>query len=505
MTAIVALAFTLAATWTMSSAPDIPNIPDPPDGVAVAVATPSRPNLILVVGRELGYAQLGCYGQHLIQTPGIDRMAAEGMRFTQYYSGGTGEAAAQAALLTGRHTGHARIRGNHARSGVPNPSRKVAIPLTPHDPTMAETLSDAGYKTGFIGCWFLGGPRTTGSPLRKGFDEFFGFPDVESAAEPYPRFLWRNDRRVPIAANAGGKDRLYAPDLFTGAALNFIRMHGDTPFFLCVYYPLPHPTRDVPSLEPYSLENWPDPEKAFAAMTTRLDHAIGRMREELETLGIENRTVLILTGDHGPRPTSRPPPASATAASAREDPAFFGVHGVFGAGKGPLSEGALRRPLIVCWPGQIRGGSVDAGVWAAWDIFATGAALAGAPAAPENTDGMSMLPAWIGPGARGHGFLYWETHEPRFQQAVRMGNWKAVRDGLEKPIRLFDIDSDPAELGNVAEQERLVVSQVESYLEFTREPSPFWSVHPDNPAHADTLPKPTSSSSANAATHPPRP
>ncbi len=425
------------------------------------------PNIVFILADDLGYGDLGCYGQAKIQTPRLDRMAAEGLRFTQCYAGSTVCAPSRSCLMTGQHTGHTRIRGNDR------------YPLQPEDVTVAEVLKSAGYHTALIGKWGLGDVDTPGAPTRQGFDEFFGYTDQRHAHNYYPSYLWRNEQRVPLPNGVAREDPVgagvatnrlvYSPDLFTEEALKFIEANQTRPFFLYLAYTLPHANNEagkegmeVPSDEPYSRQLWPQPEKNRAAMITRLDRDVGRVLDKLAKLNLEGRTVVFFTSDNGPHKEGG------------TDPQFFDSSGPLRGIKRDLTEGGIRVPMIVRWPGTIRAGRVSRQVWAFWDFLPTAARLAKAQT-PDGVDGISMVPALLGrPQIKQHKFLYWEFHEGGSKQAVRMGDWKAVRLAPGQPLELYDLRRDPGETCNVAPQHRRVVAKIERYLETARTESPLW-------------------------------
>ena len=421
-----------------------------------------RPNIVFILADDLGYGDLGCYGQKKIKTPHLDKLAAEGMRFTQCYAGSTVCAPSRAVLMTGLHTGHARIRGN------------ARVPLAPDDVTLAEVLKDAGYATAAIGKWGLGNEGTTGHPNRQGFDEWFGYLDQVHAHNYYPTNLWRNERPWPLAGNAGGAKGQYTPDLFTAASLNFLRSNRSRPFFLYLAYTIPHANNEltqetgngmeVPSAAPYTHESWPAPEKNKAAMITRMDADVGKLLARLQELKLDDTTVVFFSSDNGPHQEGG------------VDPKFFESSGPLRGIKRDLTEGGIRVPLLVRWPGRIKAGAVSEQVFAFWDVLPTLAELAGARA-PEKLDGFSLVPTLFGKKQMNqHEFLYWEFHEKGFHQAVRMGDWKAVRHGLDQPLELYNLKADPGEAENVAEKNPEIVAKIEAYLKTARTESKDWPV-----------------------------
>ncbi|HMV51207.1 MAG TPA: arylsulfatase, partial [Blastocatellia bacterium] len=340
-----------------------------------------KPNIIFIQADDLGYGDLSCYGQQNFKTPNIDKLAAEGTRFTQYYSGSTVCAPSRSALMTGQHTGHTRIRGN------------ARYPLQTEDVTVAEVLKSAGYRTGLVGKWGLGEADTVGIPTRQGFDYFFGYLNQRHAHNYYPSFLWRNEERVKLRNIVPNEDeegsgissnRLdYAPDLFTAEALKFIEQNSKDSFFLYLSYISPHANNEakakgmeVPTLAEFAAKNWPEPEKGKAAMITRMDGDIGRLMALLKQLGIEENTVVFFTSDNGPHKEGG------------ADPDFFDSNGKLRGIKRDLYEGGIRVPMIVRWPGKIGAGKTSEQVWAHWDFLPTAAAIAEAKT-PSGIDGIS--------------------------------------------------------------------------------------------------------------------
>jgi arylsulfatase A len=437
---------------------------------------PARgPNIILIQADDLGYGDLSVYGQAHFTTPSLDRMAAQGTRFTHYYSGSTVCAPSRAALMTGLHTGHVSIRGNGE------------FPLGEDDKTIAMALRDAGYRTAVVGKWGLGRPGTTGQPDRKGFEYAFGFLDHRHAHRQFTDHLYRNGQPVPADLE---KD--YANDLFTNEALTFVQRPDARPFFLYLSYTVPHAELRVPdeAMAPYrgkfeekpfvnaaadgrptgplggttlGYRSQPAPKAAFAGMITRMDRDIGRLLDALRARGIDRNTLVMFTSDNGPHQEGG------------ASPVFFKSSGGLRGIKRDLYEGGIRVPMIARWPGTIPEGRVSAHPWAHWDIFPTLAELASAKV-PAGIDGLSMAAVLRGQSGRVHDFMYWEFHERGFQQAVRMGRWKAVRLAKDAPLELYDLESDPVEAANVAAANPDVVKKIEDYLRTARTDSERWPV-----------------------------
>ncbi len=422
----------------------------------------SRPNMIFIMADDLGYGDLGCYGQKLIQTPNIDRMANEGTRFTHCYAGAPVCAPSRSALMTGQHTGHTRVRDNSGRvGGVPDEISGDGhrIPLLDQDVTISEVLKQAGYATGITGKWGLGEAGTSGEPNRQGFDEWYGYLNQNHAVFYFTDYLWRNGKRETIHANANNARQAYTHDLFTEFALDFIRRHHHEPFFFYVPFTIPHADLEVPSLEPYADRDWPEEAKIFAAMVTRLDRSVGQILELLRQLDIDDNTLVVFTSDNG---------------SPIEGGPLFNSNGVLEGKKGSLKEGGLRTPMIVRWPHQVPGGRVSEAPWYFPDILPTIAELVGARP-PQNIDGVSILSTLMGqPQDLSHRYMYWERPPGKFQQAARRGNWKALRLGRNQRLQLYDVVADPTESSDVADANPAWITKFEAYFSTARTESSHW-------------------------------
>lgn len=436
-------------------------------------AAAERPNVIFILADDLGYGDLGCYGQKQIRTPHLDRMASQGLRCTDFYAGSTVCAPSRCTLMTGYHTGHARIRGN------------ALLPLQPEDVTLAEVLKSAGYATALVGKWGLGEAGSKGVPTKKGFDEFFGYLNQAHAHNYYPDFLWRSEAKAPLpnvvppalrrefGTGVASKRVVYSHDLFAQEALDYVTRQAKSPFFLYLSFTIPHANNEskpngmeVPDLGVYARESWPAPEKGKAAMITRMDADVGRLLAKLVELGIDDKTVVFFTSDNGPH---------------REGgvvPAFFHSSGPLQGTKRSLHDGGIREPMLVRWPGKIAPGRVSDLPWAFWDVLPTLAELAGAAdKVPNGIDGISVLPTLLDQGAqKRHEFMYWEFHEGPSQQAVRMGDWKAIRKRPGAKLELYDIRQDPAERTDVAAQQPEIVARIEEYLKSARTESKQWPI-----------------------------
>jgi len=385
-------------------------------------AESGKPNIIFILTDDLGYGDLGSYGQTLIKTPNLDRMAAEGIRFTDCYSGSTVCASARCGLMTGLHNGHAYIRTN---------SKPPDTPLRKQDETVAELLKSAGYSTGVIGKWGLGGAVSSGNPTRKGFDYSYCFLE-HGEGDYFPTYLWRDEQPVLIRPGS------YQQALFTDDAVQFIRRNHKHPFFLYLAYMVPHAPAGVPDEGPYKKMGWPKQDREYAAMISYMDRDVGHIFQTLKEMGLDDDTVVFFSSDNGP-----------------PRPDFFHSAGPLNGQKRSLYEGGIRIPMIVRWPGRITPGQVSNQPWAFWDFMPTAADIAGI-GPPSGLDGISMLPTLTGVGQQApHKPLYWEfyvTANSDFLQAVRMGKWKAIRDIRDGQVSLYDLDVDIGENTDVAAQ-----------------------------------------------------
>ncbi len=427
-----------------------------------------NPNIVYILADDLGYGDLGCYGQKHFETPNIDRIAAEGMRFTQHYSGSTVCAPSRCALMTGLHTGHTAVRDNEGPYG--------AMPLGPSDVTVAEVLEQAGYSTAVIGKWDMAGPDAEGIPNHHGFDYSFGFLHSSHAHNHYPDYLWRNGQKVVLEGNRNGQGDQYSHDLFTEEALEYIERERDRPFFLYLAYTLPHAELTVPEDSQNSyLGKFPEkpfeqkqqwspgvyntqetPKAAFAGMISRLDRDVGRLLAKLEGLGLDRDTLVIFTSDNGPH------------REGGADPYFFNGSGPLRGIKRDLYEGGIRIPLIARWPGRIEADTTSNHVSAFWDILPTCAELAGTDA-PREIDGLSMVPSLIGREGmqKRHAFLYWEFKE---KQAVRMGDWKGVRpEGEGGALELYDLGNDVGEQQDLSGHHPKITARIKEILELSHD------------------------------------
>lgn len=442
-----------------------------------------RPNLIFILADDLGYGELGCYGQKVIQTPQLDRMAREGLRFTQFYAGATVCAPSRSVLMTGQHHGRTRVRGNAGRG---NP---LAQALRAEDFTVAKALQQAGYRTALIGKWGLGdaGAAESGLPRRQGFDEFFGYLSQHHAHNHFPDFLWRNEARVPLpnrivpvgddGAGYATNAVAFADDLFADEALRFVNENRRRPFFLYWSLVIPHANNEraralhdgaqVPNYGPYANRPWSDPTRGHAAMIARMDGYVGRMLAELRRLKLDRKTLVIFTSDNGPHRESN------------HDTALFAPSGAVRGFKRDLYDGGIRVPCLAWWPGTVKAGRKSAHVGYFGDFFATAMELAGG-AVPPGLHSVSFAPTLRDRPARQarHGHLYWEFHENGFSQALLLdGRWKAIRNRrADAPIELYDLHTDLREERNLAATEPALVERAANLFITARTENPDWPI-----------------------------
>ncbi len=454
--------------------------------VTACAESHEQPNIILIVADDLGYGELGSYGQEYIRTPNVDRLAAEGMRFTNHYSGSPVCAPSRSVLLTGLHTGHTYIRDNDEMPERGDVWHDLSLegqrPLPAGTRTIGTMLQEAGYVTGAMGKWGLGGPGSSGEPNKLGFYHWYGYLDQRMAHNYYPIHLWRNGekhvlegneyfhphQRLPDDADPSDPES-YAPytgeqysmDLIAEEARQFIRTNKDNPFFLYLPFIVPHVSLQVPeeSLQDY-LGVLPDtpysgdrgylphraPRAAYAAMITRMDQEIGRILMLLEELRLHDNTIVIFTSDNGPT------------FNGGTDSEFFNSAGPLRGLKTQIYDGGIRVPMIAWWPERIAPGSISDHISAFWDYYPTIADIAGA-VIPEDVDGLSMVPTFLGKQTdqEQHEYLYWEYQG---QQAVRLGRWKGIRHRLDQEIELYDLENDVAEQHNVASDHPDMIARI---------------------------------------------
>lgn len=429
-----------------------------PPALAAAAATP--PNIIFVLSDDLAMGDLGCYGQQRIRTPRLDRMAAEGTRFTQAYCGTSVCAPSRTSLMTGLHMGHCPIRANRELGA------EGQMPLPAGTLTVAQVLKSVGYATACVGKWGMGMFDTAGSPLKVGFDHFFGYNCQRHAHSYFPTYLYRDDQRFALPGNNGTNvGKIYAQELIEQDALSWVRAHKNQPFFLFYAITLPHGRFEIDDLGAYAQTDWTPVQKNYAAMVTRLDRDVGRLLDLLQELNLDGRTIVFVAGDNG----SSFSPQSELGRHFQQ--ANNGLRGF----KRGMYEGALRQAALVRWPGHVPAGRVCAEPWAFWDFLPTATELAGAKLpASFKPDGYSLVPMLKGGAAPQREYFYWELHEAQTIQALRFGNWKAVRNGPKAALELYDLATDPGESRNLAKEKPELVTRAESLIRAARVADPNW-------------------------------
>ncbi len=441
-----------------------------------------KPNIIYIMADDLGYNEVGCYGQQVIKTPNIDKLAGEGMRFTQHYAGSSVCAPSRSVLITGLHTGHTPSRGNKEVDPYGQ------FPIPDETVTVAELLKEAGYKTAMFGKWGLGVENTEGDPLTQGFDEFFGYYGQVHAHNSFPEYLYHNGEKIFLEnevvylpddhwtrglGSYATKKVDYSNNMFAEKAIDYISSNQDVPFFLYLPVTMPHNNGEAPegykfespTLEPYTEQDWPEWKKSYAAMITRLDDYVGRITEKLNNLGIADNTLVIFTSDNG-----------------CAEPQIFNGSGILRGMKRDLYEGGIRVPMIAWWPGTIEAGTVSSHISTQWDVMPTLCDIAGVQP-PDFIDGISFLPELKEENQPEHEFLYWEFHEQGKKQAVRKDDWKAVRlnvwENPDGPIALYNLADDLSEKNNIAGQHPEIVAEMDSLMKKAHVPDPNWPLHPD--------------------------
>lgn len=424
-------------------------------------------NVIYILADDLGYGDLGCYGQKIVKTPNLDRMAANGMQFMQHYAGCTVSAPSRCSLMTGLHTGHAQVRGN--KEIMP----EGQAPMQADTYTIARLFKEGGYNTGIFGKWGLGFPGSVSTPNKMGFDEFYGYNCQRKSHSFYPEYLWHNDKKVYFPENANLGRKIYSADSIQSYALNFIRKNKTKPFFAMLTYTLPHAEVNVPHDSIYNkfsgkFEETPfvqgattyhdseKPKASFAAMVERLDLYVGQVMDELKKQGIDQNTLIIFTSDNGPH------------IEGGADPEFFNSFGPLRGVKRDLYEGGIRVPMIAHCPGMIKAGSKTDHISAFWDVMPTFAELTKVKLTTK-TDGISFLPTLkSSKKQKKHKALYWEFHEYGGKVAVRMGKWKGLKLNYGKspdaPMLLFDLSKDIHEDNDIAAQYPKIVAQLEAII-----------------------------------------
>jgi arylsulfatase A-like enzyme len=446
---------------------------------------PPKPNIIFILADDLGYGDLGFLGQKYIETPNIDRLAREGMFFTNHYSGAPVCAPARSAFITGLHTGHTPVRGNFEvlpEGQYPMPDSLV---------TLAKLMKQAGYSTGAFGKWGLGFVGTTGDPNQQGFDQFFGYNCQRYAHRYYPGHLWENKLKVELTGNGWIQKTTFAPDLIQERTLEFIEGNKDQPFFLFMPIVMPHAELAAPDdeiLKKYRLkfgeetphiggkgadygpemsipgyQSEPYPHATFAAMVGRIDRYVGEVLAKLDQLGLTENTIVIFTSDNGAHQEGG------------ADPVFFDSNGPFRGYKRDLYEGGVHVPLIVKWPGKVKPGSTSDHPSAFWDWLPTFAEITGAEK-PKEIDGISFLPTMLGqPAQKKHDYLYWEFHELGGRQAILKDGWKLVKlqvkDDSKMTVELYNLNADPGETKDLSTNHPEKVKELDLLIQEAHQPN----------------------------------
>lgn len=440
--------------------------------LSTVVSAQKKPNVIFILVDDMGYGDLGVYGQKLIETPNLDKLAASGIKFNQFYAGTSVCAPSRASLLTGLHTGHSPIRGNYEIE----PEGQLPIPDSVE--VLSEMFKKANYKTATFGKWGLGFPGSEGDPNKQGMDVFYGYNCQRQSHNYYPSHLWDNNIKVALQ-NTITNQIQYAPDLIQAKALDFIGKNKSNPFFIYLTYTLPHAALQIPAsdekFEYYKNKfkeekkvfknQWDGagyqpqsfPRAAYATMVSKLDNYVGEVLAKINELGLRDNTIIVFTSDNGPH------------TEGGNDPAFFNSSGGFKGLKRQLTEGGIRVPLIVSWPSKIKKAQTSDYVGAFWDFFPTFTEITGQKFT-QHKDGISILPVLLGKQKiKQHDFLYWEFHENGGRQAVRIGNWKGIRERVKTnpngPIELYDLNTDLKESINVADKYPEIVNKIYKVME----------------------------------------
>ena len=449
-----------------------------PGLVAARAADPTQPNIIFILADDLGYGDVGCYGQKRIKTPHIDRLAREGMRFTDFYAGCTVCAPSRCVLMTGLHMGHCYVRGNAGQR-----DRSIQI-LRDQDVTVAEVLKTAGYTTALCGKWGLGEEDSIGAPNKQGFDYFFGYLNQHHAHNYYPAYLFENGKRHPLKNVVPGQGEFgsgvasekveYSPDLIAAAALKWVEQNKDRPFFLYYAPTLPHANNEagkqgmeVPDLGQYASTDWPAPQKAHAAMISRLDADVGKLLELLERLKLAESTLVFFSSDNGPH------------REGGNDPDFNDSNGPLRGIKRDLTEGGIRVPFIARWPGQIRAGATSDFVSSFVDILPTLTEVTGLRQIdlPPDIDGFSIAPTLFETRKqKPQHYLYWAFYERGGAQAIRAGQWKAIQQPYHSPVRLYDLTRDIGEERDLAAQHPEIVTRLTELMRQAYTPAENWKL-----------------------------
>ncbi|WP_116124924.1 sulfatase-like hydrolase/transferase [Lewinella sp. IMCC34183] len=434
--------------------------------VTLHLRAAAPPNILFILADDLGYGDLGSYGQRTIRTPHLDRLAAEGTRYTRCYAGSTVCAPSRSVLMTGQHTGRTTVRGNNGVGGVVGLGGAAGrVPLRETDITVAERLQSAGYRTGMVGKWGLGEPGTSGTPDRQGFDYFFGFLNQRRAHTYFPDYVWRDTLRIDLPGNADGGRERYIQDDFLNESLAFLSRDREQPFFLYLPFTLPHDDYEIDTVGRFAdSTHWTADERTYAAMVERLDRDVGLILDRLAAEGLAENTVVFFTSDNG---------------AARRWERRFDSSGALRGHKRDMYEGGIRAPMIVRYPGHVAAGEVSDLPWSFADVLPTLCAAAGIPPVAD-TDGINLWPVLLGEPVTDHvagdRMLYWEFHEGGYQQAILHGDFKAVRTAVDAVWELYDLANDPGETTDLAAERPALTDQLARQAQTAHQPSPYFPV-----------------------------
>lgn len=441
--------------------------------VLQAADSPRKPNFIFVLSDDIAQGDLGVYGQKLIQTPRLDQMAREGTRYEQAYCGTSVCAPSRSSFFTGLHTGHSPVRGNY------EVAPEGQLPLPAATVTIAEVAKAAGYATSTFGKWGMGFFGTTGSPRNQGVDHFYGYNCQRHAHSYFPTYLYDDEQAFILPGNDGlGVGETYAQELIQNDMIKWVREQDDQPFMMFYAITLPHGRHEIDDYGVYADKPWTDKQKAYAAQVTRIDSDMGELVDTLREMDIAEDTLIIFSGDNG---SSFDPESEI---GQRFDQTMGGTLRGFKRG---MYEGALRQAALAWWPGTVPAGRIDAQPWAFWDLMPTFTELSGArPPAGYETDGYSLVKYLKGGAAPHRDYFYWELHNGnRPVQAARFGDWKAVRNGIDRLIEIYDLTTDSAEENNLADSHPHLVKRAEAIMHEAHRPDLNWPLNGRAETHAE--------------------
>ena len=442
----------------------------------VLKAADRKPNFIFILSDDIAQGDVGVYGQELIKTPRIDKLCAEGTRYTQAYCGTSVCAPSRSSFFTGLHSGHCPVRGNYElppEGQLPIPAKTV---------TIGEVAKAANYATATFGKWGMGFFDTEGSPLKQGIDRFYGYNCQRHAHSYFPTYLFDNDQPVALPGNKGrGVGQTYSQELIQNEMIKWVKEQGDNSFMLFYAITLPHGPHEIDDFGIYADKPWTDKQKAYAAQITRIDSDVGELVDTLKKLGLEKDTLIVFSGDNG----SSFSPKSEIGKLFKQD-----ANGLKGFKRG-MYEGALRQAAFAWWPGTVPAGRVDHQPWAFWDLLPTFVEMSGAkPPAGFETDGYSLLSYLKGGDAPKRNYFYWELHEGGgAKQAARWGDWKAVRNKTDQPVEIYDLAKDPGETKDLAKDKPELVSHAQKIFKKAHRPDPNWPLTGRDAKHKELAQK----------------